>query len=145
MHGVYIRVSEYHINRIISRILSHALLSPFLSCQFSLHPSCQFSLLFVPVSVHQPSLFPTPACSPPSPLQSEARSSCLRLFPPESFALGRDTLGDTAVKELSEMVLNDQPGVDPRWGEGRGEEGEGRGRGREREGGLWGGAEWKRK
>ena len=30
-------------------------------------------------------------------------------------------MGDLAVKTFSEMVLNDQPAQDPRWGEGRGE------------------------
>ena len=59
-------------------------------------------------------------CECLSVLQSEAAASCGRLFPPESFLNHTDTLGDMAVISLSQLVLNDQPGVDPRWGEGRG-------------------------
>ena len=49
-----------------------------------------------------------------------------QLFSLEAYTGGEDpatccdSLGDLAVKTLSEMVLNDQPAQDPRWGETRG-------------------------
>lgn len=39
------------------------------------------------------------------------------MFPSTSFLLGLDTPGDVSVKRLSEMILNDQPASDPRWGD----------------------------
>ena len=53
--------------------------------------------------------------------QSEASASCQQLFPPEPYSHRGGSVGDLAVKTFSEMVLNDQPAQDPRWGEGRGE------------------------
>ena len=55
------------------------------------------------------------------PAQSEATASSHQLFPDESYSHpSNDSLGDVAVKTLSEMVLNDQPAQDPRWGDSRG-------------------------
>ena len=41
---------------------------------------------------------------------------CSRVFPNQSFTAGINTPGDVAVMKLSEMVLNDIPTADPRWG-----------------------------
>ena len=54
--------------------------------------------------------------------------SAHQLFSAETYSGGYDRgdgstidgLGDVAVKRLSEMVLNDQPMQDPRWGDARG-------------------------
>ena len=34
-----------------------------------------------------------------------------------SFVPGIDTVGDMCVQRLSEMILNDVPSADPRWGD----------------------------
>ena len=53
--------------------------------------------------------------------QTEASVSSHLLFPAEPYSDDRiDCLGDIAAKTLSEMVLNDQPAQDPRWGGSRG-------------------------
>ena len=58
--------------------------------------------------------------------QTEATMSSHQLFSGETFMGGEgltascDSLGDLATKTLSEMVLNDQPAQDPRWGDTRG-------------------------
>ena len=44
----------------------------------------------------------------------EAAASCEYHFPAESFSLRQDTPGDLAVMRLSELVLDDIPGTDPR-------------------------------
>jgi nuclear pore complex protein Nup133 len=58
---------------------------------------------------------------------TEASVSSHQLFSSDTYATGGgdvlgpgcDGLGDLAVKTLSEMVLNDQPAHDPRWGDNR--------------------------
>ena len=60
--------------------------------------------------------------------KTEATMSSHQLFSSDTYTTGEedhmgprcDTLGDVAVKTLSEMVLNDQPARDPRWGDTRG-------------------------
>jgi nuclear pore complex protein Nup133 len=46
----------------------------------------------------------------------EAKSLCSKLFPSSSFIPNIDTPGDLASIRMSQMILNEVPSADPRWG-----------------------------
>ena len=50
-------------------------------------------------------------------IQSAAREACQEAFPPPSFSSAHDNIGDLAIVQLSEAIIDDFPTADPRWAE----------------------------